>query len=126
MGDGLQAFKRQDYLNIETFRKNGEGVKTPVWFVEIGGVLYIRTGAQSGKVSRICRDGRVRVAPCDRRGELAGEWYEARAEVAPASDKRMVLKLLRGKYKLLDTFFAAATRLGKMEDVIIKVTLVNN
>jgi hypothetical protein len=27
---------RQQYLNIETFRKNGQGVKTPVWFVEDG------------------------------------------------------------------------------------------
>lgn len=26
-------FERRHYLNIETFRKNGQGVKTPLWFV---------------------------------------------------------------------------------------------
>ncbi len=47
------TFDHQSYLNLETFRKNGSGVKTPVWFVEDCGVLYLRTDAASGKVKRI-------------------------------------------------------------------------
>ncbi len=33
------TFDHQQYLNLETFRKNGAGVKTPVWFVEDGGTI---------------------------------------------------------------------------------------
>ncbi len=46
-------FDHQSYLNLETFRKNGSGVKTPVWFVEDGGLLFVRTDASSGKVDRL-------------------------------------------------------------------------
>jgi steroid 5-alpha reductase family enzyme len=30
----LEPFAHQQYLNIETFRKSGAGVRTPVWFVQ--------------------------------------------------------------------------------------------
>lgn len=29
---GFGAFAGQRYLNLDTFRKSGQGVKTPVWF----------------------------------------------------------------------------------------------
>lgn len=29
----LHSFENQAYMNLETYRKNGEGVKTPVWMV---------------------------------------------------------------------------------------------
>jgi PPOX class probable F420-dependent enzyme len=44
---------QQQYINLETFRKNGVGVKTSVWFVQDGDTIYVRTVANSGKVKRI-------------------------------------------------------------------------
>ena len=32
----VDQFIKQKYLNIETFRKSGIGVKTPVWFAQAG------------------------------------------------------------------------------------------
>ena len=64
----LGQFVRQEYLNLETFRKNGEGVKTPVWFVEDNGKLYVRTVADSAKVKRLRRNAQVRVTPCQADG----------------------------------------------------------
>ena len=46
-------FTSQQYLNLETFRKNGAAVKTPVWFVQDGDATFVRTLANSGKVKRI-------------------------------------------------------------------------
>jgi len=46
-------FTSQQYLNLETFRKNGAAVKTPVWFVQDGDAIFVRTLANSGKVKRI-------------------------------------------------------------------------
>ena len=35
----LDAFARQQYLNLETFRKSGVPVRTPVWFTQDGDLL---------------------------------------------------------------------------------------
>jgi uncharacterized protein len=70
----LALFENQQYLNLETFRRNGKGVPTPVWFVEAGGKLYVRTIANSGKIKRIRNNEQTRIAPCDSRGNLLGEW----------------------------------------------------
>src|SRR5215218_1336099 len=52
------------YLSLTSFRRDGTGVATPVWFVEAGGRLLVETDASSYKVRRIRRDPRVTVAPC--------------------------------------------------------------
>jgi hypothetical protein len=64
------SFNGQQFLNLETRRKSGVKVQSPVWFVEDDGVLYIRTQSNSGKVKRIRNNARVRVAACDARGGL--------------------------------------------------------
>lgn len=75
----LSTLRSETYINLQTFRKNGQGVPTPVWFVEENGVLYVRTLARSGKVKRVRNNPHVRVAACDARGNLKGAWLEARA-----------------------------------------------
>lgn len=82
----LTPFTGQKYLNLETFRKSGQGVPTPVWFVEDAGVLYVGTFERTGKVKRLRRTARVRVVPCDARGRATGEWLEARARVLAATE----------------------------------------
>lgn len=34
----LKQFRDQEFLSLETFRKNGVGVKTPIWFAQEGDV----------------------------------------------------------------------------------------
>lgn len=43
----LARFENQQFMNLETFRKNGEGVKTPVWFVLDNNIIYVRSGKDS-------------------------------------------------------------------------------
>ena len=102
----IKQFERQQYINIETFRKNGEGVKTPVWFAMEDGVLFTRTMANSWKVKRLNRDPRIKVTPSDARGEPLGTWVDGQAY--EISDKAMadhVNKLLNKKYGLLKRGF---------------------
>ena len=75
----LDQFQKQKYLNLETFRKNGESMKTPVWFVQDGETIYVQTVANSGKVKRIRNNGRVNIAPCKMDGTPAGTWVPANA-----------------------------------------------
>src|SRR2546422_6819975 len=92
-----------NYLNLETFRKNGGGVRTPVWFAaalpEVPGAapLYVYTIGNTGKLKRIRNNVRVRIVPCDMRGRLLGEWMEARAEILDGAEAEKGMKLLNRK-----------------------------
>lgn len=85
------AFARRKYLNLETFRKSGEGVRTPIWFAEdtsSGAItkLYCYTIGNTGKVKRIRNNPKVRIAPCDMRGKVLGEWMDARIEMVSGEE----------------------------------------
>ncbi len=98
--DKLAQFANQKYLNLESYRKNGQSVRTPLWFVEDGGVLYFYTVAHSSKVRRIRNNPRVRVAPCDYRGKVKGEWVDATARRLDQAESRRANDLLNLKYGL--------------------------
>jgi PPOX class probable F420-dependent enzyme len=69
------------YLSLATFRKNGAEVRTPVWFVEIYGKLYVFSAGDSGKVKRLRNSSRARIAPSDARGGVQGTWRDVTAHV---------------------------------------------
>jgi PPOX class probable F420-dependent enzyme len=76
-----ESLDRHRYLSLATFRRDGSAVATPVWFAEIDGLLYVFTAGDAGKVKRLRRSPRARVAPCDIRGQLEGAWQEATARI---------------------------------------------
>jgi PPOX class probable F420-dependent enzyme len=120
----LKQFEKQKYLNIETFRKNGQGVKTPVWFVQDGETLHVWTYAGSGKAKRICRDCSVRVVPCTAGGEPRGEWVSALAVVEDAPDAiQHVESLMKKKYGLLFQLFRGQANSKKAKSTTLKISL---
>ncbi|MFQ5353199.1 MAG: hypothetical protein ACE5D3_09040 [Candidatus Binatia bacterium] len=50
----------ENYLNLVTFKRDGSGVETPVWFANIGGLLYVFTAGDAYKVKRLRGDARIR------------------------------------------------------------------
>ena len=109
-------------MNVETFRKNGKGVRTPVWFVQDGDTLYIRTIADSGKVKRIRSNPRVNLAPCRVDGELIGEWVPAIAhEVSDPLIDRKVDQLLGKKYGFIKTIFALSGAFNHRKYTILEL-----
>jgi len=115
-------FHNQQYLNLETYRKTGVAVRTPVWFVEDGDHLFVRTVADSGKVKRVRSKGRVSIAPCKADGALLGEWIPAAArEVTDPETARRVDHLLDRKYGLMKKMFAAAAALQKREYTVLEI-----
>ena len=70
---------RHRYLSLATYRANGAEVATPVWFASVDGTLYVLTAGDSGKVERLRRSPRARIARCDARGNLHGVWRDATA-----------------------------------------------
>ncbi len=95
----LAQFSNRKYLNLVTYRRSGTAASTPVWFVEEGGVLYVRTPARSGKVKRLRNDPRVRLVPSDGRGNPTGAWVDGRARVvADDAEAEMADRLVHRKY----------------------------
>ena len=88
------------YLSVTSFRRDGTGVATPVWFVVDDGRLLIETDAESYKVKRIRRDPSVEVAICTGRGKLRGDPVRGRAEVLPDTATDRVTELIATKYRL--------------------------
>jgi len=118
---GFAAFAGKKYLNLETFKKSGEGVRTPVWFATGAATnldsndtkLYAYTIGVSGKVKRIRNNPRARIAPCDARGKVLGEWTDARIEVVTGAEAEHGMQLLNRKYfpwKQILGFFALFSR----------------
>ena len=113
---GFTAFAGHKYLNLETFKKNGMGVKTPVWFAADSSSsldsndarLYVYTIGVSGKVKRIRNNPRVKIAPCDMRGKVLGDWVDAQAQIVIGEEDARGVQLLNKKYfpwkQLLDFF----------------------
>ena len=125
MDGKLKQFEGQSFLNLETFRRNGSGVKTPVWFTRDDETLYVRTVAGSGKVKRIKNNGSVRIVPCQANGTPTGEWITACAvEVTDPETTELVRCLLEKKYGVVQVKgFAALTALRKEKYTVLKIHL---
>jgi PPOX class probable F420-dependent enzyme len=119
----FENLKKQQYINIETFRKSGEGVRTPVWFVQEGDVVYVHTVADSGKVKRIRRNPQVNIAPCKMGGALVGEWVPASArEHLDEETNQKVDKLLDKKYGLMKKMFGFSLSKKKQKYTVLEIT----
>jgi PPOX class probable F420-dependent enzyme len=110
-------------------------VRTPVWFAaesDSSGaksglnsrqptgnteILYVYSTSDSGKAKRIRNSPRARIAPCDMRGRLLGDWVDAHAEIVTGAEAERGMRLLNEKYfpwkQLLD-FFASFRKQGRV------------
>ena len=117
----LPPFTNQKYLNLESVKRDGTPVQTPVWFAEDHGVLYVYTLANAGKVKRIRRNPRIRVAPCTMRGKVIGPWVEAEATIVDATTAAHGHTLLRHKYGWRKGIGDLFSRLLHRERVVIAI-----
>lgn len=125
----FQPFAAQKYLNLETFKKSGAGVRTPIWFAadpaksldSADAKLYVYTNAETGKVKRIRTNGHVRIAPCDLRGNVSGQWMDARAVIVGGVDASYAMQLLNRKYFPLKQLLDFFSMFRRRERVIIAI-----
>jgi uncharacterized protein len=113
----------QKYMSLETFKKNGQGVKTPVWFVLHENALYLYTKADSWKVKRIRNNHRVRVAACNFRGDIKGPWLDGTASRVEGDERLAADALLDRKY-FLKKIFNVLSRLNRHKRAMFKIEAV--
>ena len=100
VGSRLGARFPGKYVSLTSFKRDGTGVATPVWFVIDGTLLLVITDLHSFKVRRIMRDPVVTVAPCSASGRLRGEPVPARAELLSEGELARVEQLMARKYRV--------------------------
>lgn len=101
MPDPIAQFASAKYISLETFRKTGAGVRTPVWFAAdptAPYTFYVYSEADAGKVKRIRNNPHVRVAPCDIRGNVRGGFVDGQARIIDGAEAEKGQQLLRQKY----------------------------
>ena len=108
------------YISILTYKKNGDGVSTPVWFVRKDNKIYIRTSNQSGKVKRIKNNNNVSYALCNISGRIKGEWHSGVAKIEPDVNK-MIFSKITEKYGLIAQIINILYKIKKMEIIIISI-----
>jgi PPOX class probable F420-dependent enzyme len=103
----------EPYINLETFKRDGTGVKTPVWAAPLDGKIVVFSAGSAYKVKRLRRNPRARVAGCDMRGKVHGDWVEGTGRIL--DDQAQVARAhaaLRKKYgwkMAIGDFFARLT-----------------
>jgi uncharacterized protein len=122
----FQELAAQPYVSLVTFRRNGTGVPTPIWVADYDGKLYAVTDGTSAKMKRLKVTDRIRLAACDARGKVSGEWVEGHARRAddPAVIARATASLARKygwKFALLNLFSRLFGRIGRR--AFVEITL---
>jgi len=119
--DTLTQFLDQKYINLETYKKNGQVVQTPVWFVLDAGVIYVRTDKNSGKVKRAQNNPNVHLMPCNIKGRPKGEWIDGTIQIANENESNRAKQLLNQKYGLLGKMLGIMYKLRKIEFVVLSI-----
>jgi len=124
MNTEAEQFEGEEFINLETFYESGKGVRTPVWFTQEGDILWVRTVAGSYKVQRVNATGRANVAPCDRVGNVLGEWVPGTAvELSDEATEERVNGMLNKKYGLQKKAFDAMGRAQGHKSTILRIDL---
>jgi len=96
--DKLATVSGHKYINLETYKKSGQAVRTPVWFVISDEHIFVLTSQNTGKIKRIRNNPAIKIMPCGIRGDSKGEWVEGLARIATESEMQNTIKLRYKKY----------------------------
>lgn len=121
----LTQLKDSKYISIKTIRKNGNGVATPVWFVEENDKFFICTGGATFKVKRIRNNPKVQIAECDPSGNLKGKYFEGKAQILANDKVNHIYRLFRKKYSMFRmwNFFANLGKKVEKKHIYMEITL---
>jgi uncharacterized protein len=119
----ISQFLNQNYINLETYRKNGQAVQTPVWFAIDGSIIYVRTDTNSGKVKRARNNPHVRLTPSNARGQPKGEWIDGEIKIASTSESERANQLLRQKYGLQGKIIRMVNKIRKTKPIVVSIKI---
>lgn len=123
MSADVSRLANESYISLETYRKNKKSVKTPVWFIVNHENIYVVTKENTGKVKRIRYNGDVKIAPCNFKGKITGDWIHGQARIVSSDEQEELIKKRNEKYGFKATLANIFTR-GKGNYVVIEVKIL--
>lgn len=127
--DPTATLGEQRFVSLTTFKRNGEGVPTPMWIGRDGTDLFAWTPADSWKVKRVRNNPRVLVAPSTRFGKVRDGVSPVEGTAQVVTDPMTVERLqgeIRRKYglgyRLVALAETIATR-GRKPRVILRIAV---
>ena len=124
MGNHLDQFLDQKYINFETYKKDGTPVRTPVWFVIDKDLIYVITRDSTGKVKRLKNNQNVRIVSCSFKGEPKDEWIKGKTEMITGEEADKAIKLRKKKYGMFARLSGIFTS-QKGNLVVYSIELIN-
>ena len=106
--------KGHKFINLTTFRKNGQEVTTPVWFAQVGDKIYVVTTQTTGKFKRLRNNPAARIGPSDQRGKPLGSQVAVIGRILSTSEQTPALEALDAKYGLMKRVIDLILRLRGM------------
>ncbi len=116
----LETFEKARYINIQTYKKNGQPILTPVWFIIKDNKIFFRTSDKSGKIKRIRNNNNVQFALCDIRGKIKGEWHKGIAKIETDSNN-IILSQIDKKYGISSQLMKIFYKIKKIDIVILSI-----
>ena len=118
-----KQLKDQNFCLLTSFKKDGHGVSSPMWFCLDGETVYMTTRGQSWKVKRIRRNPQVTIGWSDGSGVKHGKLVEAEASILTSGEEfDRAKKLLNKKYGLKKKVIDFGLRFAKDKtEAIVKV-----
>lgn len=121
--NNISQFLNQKYINLETYRRNGQAVRTTVWFVMDAGTIYIRTDMNSGKIKRIKNNPNIRITPSGARGQLKGKWIEGKIKMAGSLELEHANQLLEQKYGIQGKIIRVFNKIRNTRPIVLSIQI---
>ncbi len=96
--NNLKEIESEKYISLETYRKSNQPVRTPVWFVIKDDLIYVVTRDQTGKAKRLRNNLQVKIATCNFKGKVKGQWISGTAKILSEEETKEVVKWRNKKY----------------------------
>ena len=120
--DRISRFSGHQYIMLETYRRNGQVVATPVWFTIDGNKIFVVTRSETGKVKRLRKNSEVRIVPSGMRGGPKGEWLNGKGVLATPEELERALKHRNKKYGFKARLSGLFSRTkGKLVGIVISL-----
>jgi PPOX class probable F420-dependent enzyme len=123
MASYFTHLEKAQFMSLTTYKKSGEGVATPVWFVDIAGKLYVITNHDAWKLKRLRNTGKATVAPCTASGKVTGDSHEAKGYVvADEAEGKTAHEALTKKYGIQFRLFDLMGRIQNAKRSYLAIT----
>lgn len=111
-----------NFIQLTTYRKNGEGVPTPVGFTPHERRLYISTPGTAFKLKRLRQNTRVTLAPCTFNGKkILGESIEGQARILAPEERAIAERAFIRRYGMIYRVTLAVQNMRNKQRTYIEI-----